>query len=1094
MTKQIKVGFDRSISPKVKRLDPLYDITGVQLKNENNQPLYTQEVDVLENFYASKKSLPVHVNNENAVKVVEQFPETSQVSSSLLGVPRDEKQLGLFSDVSVYGFDNNIWEFFTIGYYKNPYEWLTRKNKTYGNRFSIRAEEISSEQAIALKAYPVSWSFPYGPKFDDQGLYNEELYPAYVKFFQLGIELYDAYMTKYTLTEDERYEVFAKNNFLLPDMGYIQDQEVFYNNDKKPEEIFEDIEKWTITWIKLRNGILFDPDNEKIVFPDGYDQNNTRPGYSSDSNFYGQIESRKAFRYQPGRISGFTFGLRCSSDQASLDNIIEWGCANDTDEYMFQVKGPEFNIIRRSTVPLPEQNLIDMGLSAEDQQLLPPLNTYKNLGIDPDTGAEIPARSLYTTVIKQDFFNNDKLNGNGPSGYILNIEQVTMYKIEFSWYGAIGAKFYAYVPAGNGEARWVLIHTLVIENKIGEPCLNDPYFKFRYVMNLNETSRLVAPQYVYKYGASYYIDGGDEGATTSYSAGSEEVSASPLYTKSVMGLTAKNFIKNSVGTNIRNKKDVIPESMSITTDNPVRIDIMECEGCPGFAHHYTASLHNGISGTSNSFIISQTGNFITYSDPDGVFTQADVGKKLIGDGIYSTYIASVSENGSQAFLKRKLNPTGLMPEPSPLQTYNNTIGVILENGNIVPAKGGTFNMRLTGYDSIAAASIGLTKPNIDVNFLNPYSTDGRSFADFFIGITDKSPSISTEGELLFAKGNDPRLPFNINDVLYGEWTNYRLEQDINGNEYTESDERYAYALQIDPQIPTPPGSYSGGCSRLSARVSEFNLECEFTTTLPAVALSNEEIAAGNYLIFPGTEAILEGLEGLKGGELGIPSGGSFIASGVKFVSDKATVYYEQNVKKFIVAVDGSLTGVTQIAFKSIRIFGRYINKTKVFSFDIYPLHIVIGMRDNAKVNNISIEEYDNINKFSYAPQWLLPTVSPIELQNAGSGSDVLDRNNGLFLSGGFTVPGDPATNYLEVDRLSSALVDTQLQQPLRPGKVKTTVFLGENESRKVELDYLFGQDRYLITPGSYNTKATFVTVKALDQQALTQVTLNFKEQ
>jgi hypothetical protein len=46
-----------------------------------------------------------------------------------------------------------------------------------------------------------------------------------------------------------------------------------------------------------------------------------------------------------------------------------------------------------------------------------------------------------------------------------------MYKIEFGWYGAIGARFYAYIPTDNGDARWVVIHTLVIENSLESPCL-----------------------------------------------------------------------------------------------------------------------------------------------------------------------------------------------------------------------------------------------------------------------------------------------------------------------------------------------------------------------------------------------------------------------------------------------------------------------------------------------------------------------------------------------------------------------------------------------------------------------------------------------
>jgi hypothetical protein len=50
---------------------------------------------------------------------------------------------------------------------------------------------------------------------------------------------------------------------------------------------------------------------------------------------------------------------------------------------------------------------------------------------------------MWETVIPRTKFNGDSLLGTGPSGYILSFENVTMYKIEYSWYGAIGAKFYA---------------------------------------------------------------------------------------------------------------------------------------------------------------------------------------------------------------------------------------------------------------------------------------------------------------------------------------------------------------------------------------------------------------------------------------------------------------------------------------------------------------------------------------------------------------------------------------------------------------------------------------------------------------------------
>lgn len=1086
MPKQIKIGFDRSLSPKVDVLEPLYDISGLPLRNENGEPLYTQEISSLESFYASKRALPVHVNDEKkVVKVVEQFPETSQVSSSLLGVPRAEEQLGLFSDVSTYGFDDNIWEFFIYPPPpKDPAEWRTRKNKTYGNRYPVRVREISEEQAISLQAFPTPWRFPFGPEFSDQGLYKEDLYNSYVRFIQLGRELYEQYTDS---GQSDEFETFGKENF-LSDVASVVSNKVVYSNNYTIEEVFEEIEKWTMTWIKLRNGTLYDPNNIKIDFPTGYDSNNTRPGYESNFRYYGQIESRKAFRYQPGRISGFTFGLRCSSDQASLSNIIEWGCANITDEYMFQVKGPNFSIVRRSTVPLPDQNLIDMGLTPEDQKLINPENPFIARKFDPDTGELEPPIQLYETVIPRDFFNNDRLDGNGPSGYILTVDQVTMYKIEFSWYGAIGAKFYAYVPIGNGDARWVLIHTLIIENKIGQPCLNDPYFKFKYVMNIKETSSLVAPQFVYKYGASYYIDGGDEGSSVSYSSTSEITQASPLFTRSALGVTAKGYIKNSDGVEIKNKKDIIPESISVTTDKPIRVDIIDCEGCPGFGHHYSQSLHNGQIGSNNSFTFSSDGTTVSYTNTDLVFTSADIDKKLIGDGIYSTYIDSVVDgNPNSAYIKRKIQASVDEPVASNNYTFANTSGVVFANGVVSTVKDQSFNLRLSGYNSVAASATPLTKPNIEINFLNPIPLDGRSYADFYIGITDKEPTIELiDNQLVF-----DNAPYDANNVLKGEWTNYRLEQDYRGYEFTESEERYGDPMEIDPQIPRPAGVDSGRCSKLTAKVTEYvyTLNETFTT-----ATQTPDEIPGNYLVF--SDSLFASLSGLLNGEIGIESGGSFIASGTKFDEDKATLYEIPSVgTRYYIRVNNSdLVGETKIVFRLVRIFGRYINATKVFSFDLYPLYVVVGMRDNSKVNNITIDEYDEISKFSYSPEWLVSSNSVISVVSSGSSVETLDPNSGLFISGGLAAPVDPGTNFIEVERLSSAIVDTQLQQPLRPGEIRSTLFLGADDNERFEMDYLFGQDRYLITPGGYNTKATFFTVKALDEPANTQITLNFKEQ
>lgn len=97
------------------------------------------------------------------------------------------------------------------------------------------------------------------------------------------------------------------------------------------------------------------------------------------------------------------------------------------------------------------------------------------------------------------------------SVYDIDFTKVTMWKIEFSWYGAVGALFLCYVPVANGEARWVRVHHMRASNQLDVASLGNATLPITYLAhgglenNLPEGNRLV------KYGASYYIDGGDKG-------------------------------------------------------------------------------------------------------------------------------------------------------------------------------------------------------------------------------------------------------------------------------------------------------------------------------------------------------------------------------------------------------------------------------------------------------------------------------------------------------------------------------------------------------------------------------------------------------
>jgi hypothetical protein len=140
---------------------------------------------------------------------------------------------------------------------------------------------------------------------------------------------------------------------------------------------------------------------------------------------------------------------------------------------------------------------------------------------------------------------SDNVSGNrAGESYIVNDEQVletsvwdydfskvTMLKIEFSWYGAVGALFLAYVPVGNGEARWVRVHHLRCSNQLKISSLGNATLPITYLVygggsenkfglaNADRANSGYNSSYsenLVKYGASYYIDGGDRGTVRLY--------------------------------------------------------------------------------------------------------------------------------------------------------------------------------------------------------------------------------------------------------------------------------------------------------------------------------------------------------------------------------------------------------------------------------------------------------------------------------------------------------------------------------------------------------------------------------------------------
>ena len=145
----------------------------------------------------------------------------------------------------------------------------------------------------------------------------------------------------------------------------------------------------------------------------------------------------------------------------------------------------------------------------------------------------------------------------------LDFTKVLMQKIEFSWYGAVGALFLAYVPVSNGEARWVRIHHLRASNQLKVASLGNATLPITYTVYGGGSTNMYGydnterqqnsipgsgsySQYITKYGASYYIDGGDRGTVRLHSHSTE--TASDVYGSRYAGSWVASTDSDGYGT------------------------------------------------------------------------------------------------------------------------------------------------------------------------------------------------------------------------------------------------------------------------------------------------------------------------------------------------------------------------------------------------------------------------------------------------------------------------------------------------------------------------------------------------------------------
>lgn len=199
----------------------------------------------------------------------------------------------------------------------------------------------------------------------------------------------------------------------------------------------------------------------------------------------------------------------------------------------------------------------------------------------------------------------DQIQINGQtltdaSVYDVDFTKVTMWKIDFSWYGAVGALFLCYVPVANGEARWVRVHHMRASNQLDVASLGNATLPITYLTHSglsnglpNNKSTLV------KYGASYYIDGGDKGTVKLLSKSSDyakSVSYGGIKT-SVATVPASNYFSILASTVPQANKDQLVGAY-LKADTTMRVIWVENDGGSNVRLYFNKSttfLSNGSS-------------------------------------------------------------------------------------------------------------------------------------------------------------------------------------------------------------------------------------------------------------------------------------------------------------------------------------------------------------------------------------------------------------------------------------------------------------------------------------------------------------------
>ena len=476
------------------------------------------------------------------------------------------------------------------------------------------------------------------------------------------------------------------------------------------------------------------------------------------------------------------------------------------------------------------------------------------------------------------------------------------------------------------------------------------------------------------------------------------------------------------------------------------------------------------------------------------FTTDDIGAKIIAPSIYNAYISGIDNDGN-AQIKGFGGVNTLILEDRDIGgslVYDRVVGI----ATTIPINSPyPYQVRLSNYNTCAASDFAFTGSKIEIQFINPNNIDDYShFSDFLIGVTNIKPEVAEPDTLNgFTVGSSTTSILPNSNILFAEYTHSYALVDQDGTELSESwwDYEPPIRLGISRKIRRVTSTAGGICSKVTINVEEpfpinnvneypynpqtntpdGNVYVEVQGNLPQIDYNGGQIAIWNNQT-----------------ETATPTNSTFVgivSTYLKKVGVSSVTYSYIQISQTLGNVGSDFSiAIRPVSVDAAGISGRGqsltgITTTKLYNYNPFPLYLVAKLKDNAIINNISIKETIGDFQRTIAPKWY---VTPnIDITNANGNTD----NS-----------GSAPTNFKEITRLSSALIDNQNEQNLRPYVERDTFYVGANETKVVDMKKIFGTDRRVVTPDITNTEATFVVSKKIgtdNNNGMIEASLNFKE-